>query len=531
MNSPNQKLRANFFGENWPRRWFGILGLIFLFVALRWNSYDAPLTRDEGEYAYAAQVLAHGMAPYEHVFIQKPPMIIYSYALAHFFLPHFFWAPRLLAYLFVALATALLGYIARVEFGKDFAWPVMWLATPMILLPGIDQFTANTEMFMLLPLLATVAVYVRSRHRGQKLKYWFTAGFLGATTLCYKYTALPVLAFVYVVWLVELWRRARNVNLVGRCWLAAFAGAILAAAIELGFFLAHDGGAHLWECTVQFNRYYTQLNLFGAAAFSTRLAGFWSGWWILFLVPCAAFLKPNPRIFFWLGMFVCAVVATGTSYYSHYYIIMMPFWALLTTVGIHNVASAAAQHLTRPSKWMACGFTAVVVILVLRPDASWLLCTHESFAEKKMGKWSPFLESPLVAKHVAELSSPRDFVYVAGSEPQILDYAGRISPTRFITVYPFTYPPAPVAKLYQAEAIRDLEAHPPSLIVLVQSTTSWPGQGTAPADFMDFLNRLLNQNYDLVGGYVIDGQNGRWSQPLADGEFVHASLVLFKRKM
>ncbi len=97
-------------------------------------------------------------------------MVIYSYALSNLLLPQVFWAPRLLAYLFVALATVLLGYIARLEFGKGFAWPVMWLVTPMVLLPGMDQFPANTEMFLLLPLLATFAVYVHARHSGQKTK-------------------------------------------------------------------------------------------------------------------------------------------------------------------------------------------------------------------------------------------------------------------------------------------------------------------------------------------------------------------------
>src|SRR5271154_1742624 len=241
--------------------WLGIFGLVIFFVVLRWNSYDAPLIRDEGEYAYAAQLLLQGVAPYEHAFIQKPPMVVYSYALSHLLLPNVFWAPRLLAYLFVALATILLGYIARLEFGKGFAWPAMWLATPMFLLPGIDQFIANTEMFMLLPLLATVAVYVHSRHHDQKLKYWFTAGFLGATTLCYKYTALPVLAFLFLVWTVETWREKKHPpwqNL-----LAAAIGGIFAAMLELGFFLIRDGGRHLWECTVQFNRYYIASSNFG----------------------------------------------------------------------------------------------------------------------------------------------------------------------------------------------------------------------------------------------------------------------------
>ena len=120
-----------------------MLGLVLLFIALRWNSYSAPLVRDEGEFAYAAQLLIHGVMPYDHAFIQKPPMAIYSYALASMLLPDVFWAPRLLAYVFVALATVLLGYIARLEFGKSYALPTMCLVTPMILLPGFDGFGAR----------------------------------------------------------------------------------------------------------------------------------------------------------------------------------------------------------------------------------------------------------------------------------------------------------------------------------------------------------------------------------------------------
>ena len=143
-----------------PGAWLGVAGLLLLFVALRWNNCNAPLIRDEGEYAYAAQLLRHGVVPYTHSFLQKPPMIIYSYALANAILSQVFWAfSRLLVYLFVALATGLLGFIARREFGAGVALPAMWLMTPMVLLPEIQQFTANTEMFMLLPLLATVAVY------------------------------------------------------------------------------------------------------------------------------------------------------------------------------------------------------------------------------------------------------------------------------------------------------------------------------------------------------------------------------------
>src|SRR5580692_4319401 len=225
-------LRAKIRGSPWSQ-WLGFFGLAVLFVALRWNNFNAPLIRDEGEYAYAAQLLIRGVAPYQHAFIQKPPGIVYSYALANLFLPQYFWSPRLLAYLFVALATALLAFIASLEFGKGFALPVMWLMTPMILLPAIDQYDVNTEMFMMLPLLATVAVYCYSRRQGNKKGHWFAAGFLAAVTLLYKYTAAPILAFVFIVWIGEMCVSRQKAGLIFKALVFATAGGILAGMLEL----------------------------------------------------------------------------------------------------------------------------------------------------------------------------------------------------------------------------------------------------------------------------------------------------------
>ena len=206
LKSKIQNLHAEFFDAKRCYVWAGVLGLAVLFVTLRWNNYNAPLMRDEGEYAYSAQILQQGVAPYQHAFIQKPPMVIYSYVFAFLFAPHTFWAPRVLAGICVVLATLLLGLIARLEFGRGVALPAMFLVTPMLLLPEVEQFVPNTEMFMLFPLIATVAVYTYSRNRGHKLLYFFSAGFLGGVAFFYKYTALPLLLFVYINWLIEVWR-------------------------------------------------------------------------------------------------------------------------------------------------------------------------------------------------------------------------------------------------------------------------------------------------------------------------------------
>lgn len=509
-------------------RWLEILGLALLFVALRWNNFNAPLIRDEGEYAYAAQLLIHGVMPYDHAFIQKPPMVVYCYALASLLLPDAFWAPRLLAYASVALATLLLGYMARLEFGKGFALPAMALATPMVLLPGIEQFPANTEMFLLLPLLATFAVYVHARRHGQKIKFWLAAGFFGVTTLCFKYTALPLIAFVFAVWLAESWRQTRNARWFWKHLLAAVLGGVLAALLELGIFLIHDGGARLWECTVLFNRQYLHSANFSVANLWASTDNYWRNWPVLFFVPWAIFLQPGSRIWFWLGAFVCAALATSASGYGQYYIPLMPFWAFLSAVGVRHLAAWLARWPALSGRWIGSLLALLILILILLPEIPWLACPPEQFAERKMAGY-PFIGSQTVARRVAELSGPDDFVYVAGSEPQTLVYAHRFSPTRFITSYAMMIPTA-VAGKYQREAMGDLLAQPPKVVVFTLSGNSWLRQTQTPPEFLEFLQQFLRQHYLLVGGYLPDRQNGRWAEPLPTNAVPDANLLLFLRK-
>jgi hypothetical protein len=506
--------------------WFALFWLAVLFLALRWNNYAAPLDRDEGEYAYAAQLLVQGIPPYDHAFIQKPPAVFYSYALSSLFLPDAFWSPRILADLFVALATLLLGFVARLEFGEGYALPAMSLATPMILLPGLELAGANVEIFMLLPMMATVAIYCFSRKNGNKNSHWFAAGFLVGVTLLYKYTAMPVLAFVFIAWLFELWQQGGKAKSIFCALTCSVAGGALAGVLGLGYFLLHDGGKTFWECTVAFNRYYAGTDNFSLGYFWSRCEDFFGNWWILFLIPWAILLQPRPRLWFWLGIFVCAIVSANGSCYGHYYAIMMPFWALLCAVGLRNLA----LRLGRERAGLATGLiTILVVALVLRPDMRWMVCSGREFAQEKMQAY-PFFEAQLLANEVIQRSSPNDFVYVAGSEPEIYNYAQRFSSTRFITTYALMIP-TPLASHYQDEASHDLQSRPPKLIVFAQSGAGWLRQAATPPEFQNFIGGFLHQNYGLVGGYVkASQQESYWTTNLNLAEFRSASLLLYERR-
>ncbi len=440
-----------------------------------------------------------------------------------------FWSPRVLVAVFEGGATILIGFIAWLEFGKGMALPTMWLVTPMLLLPGLNQAIANVEMFMLLPLLATVAIYCHSRQNAHKDKHWLAAGFLGATTLLYKYTALPILAWVFIAWCIALWRKTGSVNLILRALGCAVAGGILASALELTFFLVQDGGKAFWECTIVFNRYYAGTANFGLDYFWANVREFWNNWWILFLIPPAIILQPRPRIWFWMGIFACSLLATNGSCYGQYYVAMMPFWALLNVVGMRALGARISQW-TRLS--VGAGFflmTTAVVLLVICPDVQWLFRSRDQFIIEKMAE-SPFIEAQLAADQVDRMSSPNDFIYVAGSEPEILYYAQRFSPTRFMTSYALMIPTS-LAAGYQREAIQDLELHPPKLIVFVQVGNSWLRQPATPPLFLDFMGKFL-RHYVLAGGYVKkDPRAGYWTANLSADEYRSASLILYQLKV
>jgi hypothetical protein len=224
-------------------------------------------------------------------------------------------------------------------------------------------------------------------------------------------------------------------------------------------------------------------------------------------------------------MLIGAWLCSCGSWYRQYYILAMPFWALLTAVGISSLASPIAQYLARPQKWIEGALLFVIVLIVLMPDLAWLTYTPEEFVAENLFETGPFLVARPAAARVAELSSPDQYVCVIGSDPEILSYARRISPTRFITAYQLVFR-TPVKRLYQQQAIRDLQQHPPSLVL----TTRWLSVESPPSEFMVFVKNLLAHDYQRLGGYIIKDRKMYWSESLTDQEAAHSILTLFKRK-
>src|SRR5436853_5934879 len=57
-----------------------LLVVVIFFGVIRWRLADVPLERDEGEYAYAGQLILDGVPPYTLEYNMKFPGTYYAYA-------------------------------------------------------------------------------------------------------------------------------------------------------------------------------------------------------------------------------------------------------------------------------------------------------------------------------------------------------------------------------------------------------------------------------------------------------------------
>src|SRR5271154_7088682 len=78
-NLPATNLPRNLLVRLWP--WLVVL-VVLLFVGfIRVRLLEMPLERDEGEYAYAGQLILQGIPPYELAYNMKLPGTYFAYAL------------------------------------------------------------------------------------------------------------------------------------------------------------------------------------------------------------------------------------------------------------------------------------------------------------------------------------------------------------------------------------------------------------------------------------------------------------------
>jgi 4-amino-4-deoxy-L-arabinose transferase-like glycosyltransferase len=461
-----------------------VSALPILFLAPLFN---APFERDQGIYATIAEGWLDGAIPYRDLWDNKAPLLFLWYAASFAWLGESIVAPRVAAGVAAALSVPFVWAAARTLFGPREAG----LAAAIFALSFANvylQVTANAEVFMLLPLAAGLWAFSRAA-RGGGLGWYMAAGILTGLAVFTRQSALW--SFIgYGLWLGVIFLRepTERRSMVEACSALA-AGGALSAAPFVAYFAAHGALYDLWYGMFEFNFAWAgEFPLYGKIIppllqNPAPLAGglvFWAlagiGLWRLWL-------RGDRVAWLVLSFLLFSEIGTQTlgKASPHYAVQLLPGAAVAGGVGALYVVEGWRAGERRLARWLAA---AAVVTLAgalfayAQPSAADRFEVQYAYRDYA----DAAIRAPAIAREVAALTEPGDYVYEWGRESEIYFLADREPASRWAHNRPYS-----VDKSMIDEVIADLEAKQPKVILFTFSRSALQSGFTAPRQLLDYV--------------------------------------------
>jgi 4-amino-4-deoxy-L-arabinose transferase-like glycosyltransferase len=461
-----------------------VLGLVLLVTtAVRLRLLDAPLDRDEGEYAYFGQLLLNGIPPYSTAYHAKLPGVyaVYAVVLAAFGQSI---AGVHLGLLVVNAATSVLVFLVAARlFNQTAALAAATVFAVLSLSPRLQGLAAYAEHFVLLPALGCSLVLLQADASRRSLTF-FAAGVLAGLAFIIKQSGAAFIVFAALYAFLstgpaggrDAWRR----RLPGT--VAVVAGALIPFGVICAAFAAAGLFDRFWFWTVVYTSHYASttppivgLLLLALTARSILTSAY------LVMLPVllgmfALFWDPAARSarFFILLLSACALAGASAGLYfrNQYFLLLTPAAALLAGLG----ADALTRRVVRaPALRVALCVTLVAVPIghfAWAERAILFQTPPQDLARALAPPRNPLPESVEIGRWVRARSTPTDRIAVIGSEPQIYFYAGLRAATGYIYMYPLMED-QPYAADMQRSMIGEIEAARPRFVVLVNVPVSW----------------------------------------------------------
>jgi hypothetical protein len=469
--------------------------VLAIFAVLRLRLRDFPLERDEGEYAYAGQLILQGIPPYQLEYNMKWPGTYAAYAALMAVFGETAGGIRI-GLLIVTTATALLIYfLVRRLFGR--AAGAAAAATQALLSISVAALAvyAHATHFVVLPAVAGFLL-IAPRGTGEGAcppRDLLIAGALFALAGIMKQPGVFFGIFA-VLWLLSR-REVRDASLViagASAVLAAMAG-ILALAGVFGRF---------WFWTIDYMRQYaTNATLSdGADAFRTTFGGIIRSGplpWLIALVGLAMLFIDRDARRHWkfvaaLTLAGAAATVPGLYFREHYFITLFPAVAVLNGIAVETIA--------RRLRSVLVPLLAAAVSIAFTLAWEWPLLVNSDatqFSRAVSGE-NPFPEAVEVGRYLREHTLPTDRIAVLGSEPEIYFYANRKSATGYVYTYPLVERHKYAHKM-QLEMIAEIEKAKPKYLVAVFVGGSWLNHPESDKTIFQWIDSKIGH------GYVPDG--------------------------
>ncbi|OLA96769.1 MAG: hypothetical protein DMF12_06710 [Verrucomicrobia bacterium] len=488
--------------------WYALAVIVFgLVIAIRIRLLGIPLERDEGEYAYAGQLMLQGIPPYMLAYNMKFPGTYAAYALIMSIFGQTIFGIHL-GLLLVNTATSGLIFLLGRRLMNNSTAGIAAATTYLVLSvsPSVLGLAAHATHFVMLPVLGGTLLLLNESGR-QHSGRLFASGLLFGLSVLMKQPAVFFIVFAAIYLVFKDVQRGFGLKSILLRTLFFSTGVILPLGIA-SFFLWRAGVFDkFWFWTIDYARQYGSLiplsqapQIFLRSVEEVIGAG-WALWGLAGVGAavglCNQRMRGSTIVLIGFLFFSALALCPGFHFRSHYFILVLPAVSLLVGAAISKLSDLGVGRMILVRS-VPLILLAATLSMPLLSDKKVFLEVSPSQACGMIYPENPFLESIRIAQYVHEHTRPEDTIAVLGSEPEIYFYAKRHSATGYIYTYSLMEPQIYAQKMQQ-EMIREIEAARPKYLISVAMSYSWLRRPDSDPLIFTWANEYIAQNYAADG--------------------------------
>lgn len=488
---------------------YALLALILVLnCAVRFHLRNIPLERDEGEYAYAGQLMLQGIPPYKLAYNMKLPGTYAAYALI---LELFGQTPAgihegvmlvnaVTIVLVFLLALRLFGGTAAVVAGASYAL--------LSVSPSVLGFSGHATHFVVLMAMAGLLLLLEALERDRRWTFWGSGVLLGLAFLMKQPGLLFAIFGGLYLLRTQLQREVKARRIAEN--LAAFAiGAALPFAFTCFWLWRAGVFKTFWFWTISYaSQYVTNwglsdgLHLLIKTFPSIMGPGIWI--WIIAAIGVISFLwdeEVRPHAPFVLGflLFSFLAVCPGLLFREHYFILMLPAVSLLAGIAVSAaIKFLGVQAETRVWRYAPAIVFGVALAWCLFAQRNFFLEDNPTALSRTIYGGNPFPEAIPIADYIRQHTPEHSTVAVLGSEPEIYFYAHRHSATGYIYTYGLMEEQKYALQM-QEQMISEIEAARPDSLVWVNVNASWLPHEHSETLILSWAQKYVHDHYEMTG--------------------------------
>jgi len=463
----------------------GLMAILALTFYLRLRYFGQIIDGDVGNLGYLAWRMAEGEVLIDLEGPGKPPLYFMLYAVfIHLFGPSVLGL-KMFGAIFVLGAVIAVYWLANQAYGRRVGLLAALLFGVFSSGPMVEGGGVNLETILHLPYILAIGLFLKASMSGQ-LRWYFLAGLCAVLATLVKQVG-GVLFFVFLCYGIGEWWR-KPVPFSTKEWLSRYVlmgvGALLPVVGVIIFYQCHGYSLReLYDSMLGSNLHYIQVgrqhaNLLdyltsrlmvilpenGLLWFGTVFAAGYLCWRIW-----SGKGEARDRILLWWAFWSFAVLWLTGTFYSHYFLQIIPPFSVLAAYGIVRTWEIA-KSFSPLRRFVARGVWASLLVIITitfiktdyryffsyTPEGQTVFQYKVSHATYDGHGLYHFVQQE-IALYVRDHTDPKETIYVWGIAPQIYFLAERKAATRYRNNYN-------MSRLFTDDSLRELRAYAPAVM-------------------------------------------------------------------